>query len=198
MFIITKDTTYYVFARVYCSNSKDDSYWLKVDNGNYVKYDNLITTGWQWVRLASADLSAGEHTVAIAYSEDGAKFDKLCISDLSYVPYGLGDSAAVICEPVLNTGIANNVQELDGYKLEQNYPNPFNGKTSIAFTIPDNSFVSLKVYNIFGTEVAELAGKKFQQGKHTLEFNSKDFSKGIYFYTLKTSNCTLNRKMVLE
>jgi len=71
---------------------------------------------------------------------------------------------------------------IDGYLLEQNYPNPFNGKTNISFEIPNSTFVSLKVYNLLGTEIAELAGKEYSQGKHIIEFDTKNLVKGIFFY----------------
>ena len=96
-----------------------------------------------------------------------------------------------------------NVQEtkspgIDGYLLEQNYPNPFTGKTSISFEIPNNTYISLKVYNILGAEVVELAGKEYSQGKHTVEFDSKNLSKGIYFYTIKADKFSASQKMIIK
>jgi hypothetical protein len=84
-----------------------------------------------------------------------------------------------------------------GYALGHNYPNPFNEKTAISFEIPNSTFVSLKVYNILGTEVAELAGKQFPRGKHLAEFNSNGLPNGIYMYTLKADLFTVSRKMTL-
>ena len=84
-----------------------------------------------------------------------------------------------------------------GYALG-NYPNPFNNNTTIAFEIPNDTYVSLKVYNLHGTEIAELAGKKYSQGKHTVEFNSTNLSAGIYFYTIKANKFSASQKMIIQ
>jgi hypothetical protein len=88
--------------------------------------------------------------------------------------------------------------ENGGYLLEQNYPNPFNKKTNISFEIPNDTYVSLKVYNLVGIEIAELAGKEYPQGKHVLEFDSNNLSTGIYFYTFRTDKFAENRKMIIQ
>jgi len=87
--------------------------------------------------------------------------------------------------------------QADGYSLGENYPNPFNGKTSISFEIPADTYVSLKVYSILGTEIAELAGKEFSKGKHSLEFVSDQLTKGIYFYTIRADKFSASRKMIV-
>lgn len=86
----------------------------------------------------------------------------------------------------------------DNYLLAQNIPNPFNGKTSITFEVPGRTFVSLKVYNMPGTEIAELAGKEYPAGKHTVEFDASNLPRGIYFYTMKADKFTSGRKMILK
>lgn len=83
----------------------------------------------------------------------------------------------------------------NGYNLEQNYPNPFSGNTVITFRIPENSFVSLKVYNLLGVEIEELAGKRFEPGNHTVEFDSGKLPKGKYFYRIECENYGETREM---
>ncbi|HET6556328.1 MAG TPA: sialate O-acetylesterase [Prolixibacteraceae bacterium] len=99
--------------------------------------------------------------------------------------------------------IPTDVQEMpslaaDHYLLTQNIPNPFNGKTSMTFEIPGKNHVSLKVYNLSGTEIAELAGKEYPAGKHSVEFNAVNLPKGIYFYTIRAGKFTQSRKMVFQ
>ena len=84
------------------------------------------------------------------------------------------------------------------YVLGQNFPNPFNGKTNISFEIPNDTYVSLKVYNMLGIEIAELVQKKYSQGKHTIEFDSSNLSKGIYFYTIKADKFSASQKMIVQ
>ncbi|MBN1998718.1 carbohydrate-binding protein, partial [candidate division KSB1 bacterium] len=84
-----------------------------------------------------------------------------------------------------------------GFGLGQNYPNPFNPSTRISFKIPVRAFVSLKVYNILGEEIAELAGKEFLSGKHSVLFDASHLASGIYFYTLRANKLTQTKKMFI-
>lgn len=86
----------------------------------------------------------------------------------------------------------------DGFALGQNYPNPFHGKTSIPFEIPEKCYVSLKVYNSIGSEIAELAGKEYSRGRQSVVFDSGNLSKGIYFYTIKAGQYSAGRKFVVS
>jgi hypothetical protein len=69
------------------------------------------------------------------------------------------------------------------YKLEQNYPNPFNPTTTLSFTLAQASFVTLKIYNIIGQEVATLVNREqMEGGLQEIEFNASSLSSGVYFY----------------
>jgi hypothetical protein len=69
------------------------------------------------------------------------------------------------------------------FSLHQNYPNPFNPSTTIEFNVPTQSAVTLKVFNIFGEEVATLArNRSFSAGEHSVIFNASNLGSGIYFY----------------
>jgi hypothetical protein len=83
------------------------------------------------------------------------------------------------------------------FELYQNYPNPFNPTTSIVYSIPYNTKVTLKVYNILGEEVATLLyNEQRSAGKYEVTFNASDFNSGIYIYQLKASSKTKNMKMM--
>jgi hypothetical protein len=86
----------------------------------------------------------------------------------------------------------------DGFVLSQNYPNPFNSSTRIDFELQETSFVNLKVCNLLGEEIAELAGKEFQSGLHSVTFDATQLTRGIYFYTLKAKGFTQTRKMIVQ
>jgi glucuronoarabinoxylan endo-1,4-beta-xylanase len=81
------------------------------------------------------------------------------------------------------------------FKLSQNYPNPFNQSTQINFEIPEKSFVSLKVHNLLGQEIEELAGKEYSAGGHSVIFDASHLASGIYFFTLRARDFTETRKM---
>ncbi len=70
------------------------------------------------------------------------------------------------------------------YSLEQNYPNPFNPSTSIKFTLPQNEFVKIKVFNQMGEEVALLVNGQMSSGTHSIDFDGSELASGIYFYQI--------------
>lgn len=83
------------------------------------------------------------------------------------------------------------------YTLSQNYPNPFNPSTSIAYSVPSNEFVSLKVYDILGKEVAVLVNEEKSAGNYEVNFNAENLSSGIYFYVMTSRNFSKTNKMIL-
>jgi hypothetical protein len=83
------------------------------------------------------------------------------------------------------------------FTLHQNYPNPFNPSTKIKYQIAEHSFVSLKVYDVLGSEVAKIVNEEKPAGIYEVEWNASGFSSGIYFYQLKTGNFVETKKMLL-
>ena len=88
----------------------------------------------------------------------------------------------------------NNPQD---YILEQNYPNPFNPTTTISYSVPKESFVSLQVYDILGNEISTLVNEKKPQGYYNIEFNAKDLPSGIYFSRIQAGSFVAVKKMIL-
>jgi len=122
------------------------------------------------------------HFNSAGYRELGKRYANKMLSLMGIVPTGIPEIFLAVS---------------DGFRLEQNYPNPFNGKTNISFEIPNNAFVSLKVYNLLGAEISELAGKEYTSGKHTVEFDTKNLSKGIYSYTIMADKFSASQKMII-
>ncbi|MGD0591270.1 MAG: malectin domain-containing carbohydrate-binding protein [Bacteroidota bacterium] len=92
----------------------------------------------------------------------------------------------------------NRVEAPKDYSLEQNYPNPFNPTTNISFGLPENAFVSLKVYNSLGQEIVELAGREYSAGRHSVTFDATNRASGVYFYTIRAGKYTSTQKMILQ
>jgi len=90
----------------------------------------------------------------------------------------------------------NNVV-VNNFKLDQNYPNPFNPSTMISYSIPQSSFVTLRVYDIIGNEVATLVNETKSAGKYDVRFDASNLSNGVYLYSIKTNNYTSTKKMIL-
>jgi hypothetical protein len=83
------------------------------------------------------------------------------------------------------------------FVLYQNYPNPFNPSTSLSFVIGQSSFVSLKVYDMLGNEIAALVNEEKPVGSYEVEFNANLLPSGIYFYQIKCGSFTQAKKMLL-
>ncbi len=82
------------------------------------------------------------------------------------------------------------------FKLYQNYPNPFNPATKISFTLPAAEFVTLKIYNSLGQEVATLTEGTLQAGIHSFDWNAAKMSSGIYFFHLRSEKYSEIKKAV--
>lgn len=85
----------------------------------------------------------------------------------------------------------------ENFELEQNYPNPFNPVTNIQFKIPERNYVTLKVYDILGKEIAVLVDENKSAGIYNVSFNGNTLSSGLYLYKLTVNNKMLVKKMVV-
>jgi len=108
----------------------------------------------------------------------------------AYVSYGTSDIAVPI--EILPSA----------FSLEQNYPNPFNPSTVISYTLPKQSRVQIKVYDVIGNEVRSLVDEEKSAGKYNLLWDSKNnsgvkVSSGVYFYKITADNFVETKKMVL-
>ena len=109
---------------------------------------------------------------------------------------------------IIHTTDVTKVEKTDNtipstFKLEQNYPNPFNPETVISWQIAAGSFVSLKIYDVLGNEVATLVNEEQSAGTYQVSFNTqqttnnKQLSSGIYFYQLRAGDFVQTKKMIL-
>lgn len=83
------------------------------------------------------------------------------------------------------------------FSLSQNYPNPFNPSTKINFSIPKNEVVYLRVYDILGREVKTLIAEQLNAGEYQADFDAKNLSSGMYYYSLRAGDNVTVKKMVL-
>ena len=83
------------------------------------------------------------------------------------------------------------------YNLDQNHPNPFNPQTEIGFEIRDLGFVSLKIYDLLGREIATLVNEELAPGTYTRQWDASGYPSSVYFYRLSTSNFVQTKKLVL-
>ena len=132
----------------------------------HITYSNSYKFSKKFGYLGKWDISGGicEHTISLSG----------CI--LSGEIFG---NLAVTVE--------DNMHLKNGYNLIQNYPNPFNPNTTIHYSISKQSFVTLKVYDLLGREVATLINEEKQAGNYEVEFDGSNLPSGVYFYQLRVS-----------
>jgi plastocyanin len=90
-----------------------------------------------------------------------------------------------------------NASQLNDFKLGQNYPNPFNPSTMISFSIPFQTFVSIKVYNLIGEEIATIVNENMAAGSYSRLWSAASIPSGVYFYRMQAGNYTSMKKLVL-
>lgn len=83
------------------------------------------------------------------------------------------------------------------FALDQNYPNPFNPTTAISYQLSAVGFVSLKVYDLLGREVATLVDEVRPAGFYTVRWNASSMPSGVYLYRLQTRDFVQTKKMIL-
>lgn len=94
-------------------------------------------------------------------------------------------------------GVNHNNTLPHDYSLSQNYPNPFNPSTKIEYSLPKNSYTTIKIFNVIGKEVATLVDKYETAGNHLVSYDASNLPSGAYFYTLKAGDYSETKRMVL-
>jgi hypothetical protein len=151
---------------------------------------NLSTTGSQSQFTAPTNTQWGTKIFAMPVGTNQVRF----------TGYSVFGNDAYIDDVTAGpaTGIGNAITLTpDKYELAQNYPNPFNPTTKINFSIAKQGFVSLKIFDITGREVAKLVNQVMPQGVYSFDFNGAEFSSGVYFYRIEANQFIETRRMVL-
>jgi hypothetical protein len=99
--------------------------------------------------------------------------------------------------PSTMTAVRERNSQPVGFKLEQNYPNPFNPSTNIEFRISKSEFVSLRVFDVLGREVATLVNGALQPGSYQATFDATHLASGVYLYQLRAGEFIQTQRMVL-
>jgi hypothetical protein len=136
-------------------------------------------------KIKTETLASGFGLLLSFYEEPGS-FNRLlqgCVID--------GDTFGII------SSFNDEIKLPEDFYISQNYPNPFNPITKIKYSIPQPSFVVLKVYDILGNEIETLVSEEKLLGVYEVEFNASNLSSGIYFYQLKAGDFISTKKLVL-
>jgi hypothetical protein len=158
-------------------------------SGNFVNYSVTDLDGSYMIQ----NIEAGNYTLVSALPSFQSAQKSLSVDYLNNSTLNVD----VNLTPNSTTGITDNATVITGYALMQNYPNPFNPSTTISYQLPQNSFVTLKVYNILGNEVATLVNEQQTAGKYNFNFKANNLASGVYFYKLTAGNFTSIKKLTL-
>ncbi len=102
------------------------------------------------------------------------------------------------CADATVTGDIEEVETIPTeFALYQNYPNPFNPSTNIKYSVPELSFVNIKVFSLIGEEIAELVNEELQGGNYEVNFSATNLPSGTYFYRLQAGSFVETKKMIL-
>jgi len=145
-----------------------------------------------------------------------SKIDEVSASTTSYVDYDYvtGSSIALSYKIRAKNGTVvsqfTNTQTIYGdlykessseksyeFALNQNYPNPFNPSTIITYSIPNQEFVTIRVFDTLGKEIVELVNEEREAGLYSVEFNAENLPSGIYFYTISAGKYSATKKLLL-
>lgn len=157
-------------------------YWFTDSNKEMIKQrvDTIKWTGWKFKSISTTQFSNKElrfNSLIIKQDSLAQKSGEIYFDDLQQ------SSVTGIQDDIVNSLPGN-------YSLSQNYPNPFNPSTRIDYSLPVNSFVTLKVFDILGREIATLVNEQKTAGNHSSFFtlSSSFASSGTYFYQIKAVN----------
>jgi hypothetical protein len=126
-------------------------------------------------------------------------YDFCLLNNYIFAGIGTGGEMGVYRRPLSElTGILQITNEVPHqFSLSQNYPNPFNPSTYIKFDVSKGSFVTLKIFDALGREVAILVNEDLKPGTYEADWNASNYSSGVYFYTMRTEGYTQTKRMVL-
>src|SRR5262245_40843474 len=135
-FSVSQSGTYRIFARVLTPTANDDSWWVRMDGGSWVMWNNIVATSWTWAQFPNTfNLSAGSHTLTFAYREDGAQLDKINITTSTTAPTGAGSTASNHCSTVATLSVAPSAVNV---AAAANSAGTFDITSNTSWTVTDN------------------------------------------------------------
>ena len=155
-----------------------------------IKYDSLGKTKW----VARYNGPANESDLATAIAVDAS--GNVYVTGYSIDPNTRDDYTTI--KYVQGPVSVQNGQSLPiFFTLYQSYPNPFNPSTKIKYQLPEQRYVTLKVFDVLGKEITTLVNKEKTAGSYEVEFNASSLPSGVYFYRLQAGSFVETKKMVL-
>jgi hypothetical protein len=138
-----------------------------------------------------------DHWAPFMQGMPSISISSLALDSSGYL-YAGTTSGMVFKTATTTTGISGNqtARQLS-WNLQQNYPNPFNPSTTISFTVPMKSHVSLKIFDVIGREASTLASEVLTAGTYQRQWNASGMPSGMYFYRLQAGTHTETKRLIL-
>lgn len=135
----------------------------------------------------------GENYYVMVGAEESTKYGGVVLEGF------LAQGEVLNYQMIMNLVSVENSDNLspENFYLAQNYPNPFNPVTTIQFSIPQRSNVTLKVYDVLGKEITTLVNEEKERGVYTVNFDATSLASGIYLYRIQAGSFTETKKMIL-
>lgn len=187
-FKTTETGIYKIWGRTIAKNSNDDSFWVKVDNQDWINWNSIPSgTSWNWDdvhnqsvnNVVEFEFEPGDHTLSICFREDGAQLDKILITNTGFMPEGIGGTP---------NGIDFIPSNLSKILIS---PNPSKRIVNIEWTV---GFNSLNVFNQMGQLVYTENFDTLLQKKR-VDF---DLKRGIYFISVRGNKQSGVSKLIIE
>jgi hypothetical protein len=191
------DLTNYAKIKFEAMGTGTMSVYLEVKSGNTTLYPfvNVPLTSTLTTREIplSSFLINGQPANLSNVSMVSFQLSKSLNTSMSNFDYTV-QNAVVVANSV---GVTSNTTDVKEYALAQNFPNPFNPSTKIAFSLPKQGNVTLKVYNMLGKEIATLVNEVRSMGNYEINFDGANLSSGVYFYKLEAEGFSEVKRMML-
>jgi len=183
--VLTRSGRYELFAYIHLGGEANAAYKITHGGGTaIVQFDQSGHQG-KWVSLGEYFFAAGTIGSVRLGSGSTVRGRPMAFDAIRWSYRGTTDAATT---PILPTHAM----------LHQNYPNPFNPSTSFEFQVPSFQFVTLKVLDLLGREVATLVQESLQPGTYLRHWNASGFPSGVYFYRMQAGSFTETRRMILS
>jgi len=151
-----------------------------------------------WLEVVAPRVSGNEEWSVDKFLPQNARFVKFFIqpvNDQNIDEVSIWETEVWTSNKV--TSVNETQTQVFEYELSQNYPNPFNPTTTITYTLKEDQFISLSVYNVLGEMISKPVSGFFRAGKYNYSFEAHNLPSGIYFYKLDANNYSDIKKMIL-
>jgi hypothetical protein len=156
--------------------------------------------GWAVVPTSENFVATYDYGVTWTYysTPDSSRLYDLVFTD-SLTGYAVGEEGVIVKYKYQYPDFVNKDESglVKDFILYQNFPNPFNPKTTISYNLSETGQVSLRIYNVLGTQVATLIEEYKSSGNHSVVWNAENEPSGVYYFQMNVNGKLATRKMVL-